>query len=117
MGKRLGSNDSATSMNAINLLRRDAGGKVIIIANIRVYDSSNDRMLLHFNKSKVQLGIDSQCYKVYMFWEDYGLTEEYHDLGLWGYYSTDFIKMEYDELNKYLRINAIDDDKIIEIQL
>ena len=34
MGKRLGSNDSATSMNAINLLRRDAGGKVIIIANI-----------------------------------------------------------------------------------
>ena len=115
MSKKLKFNEVAESMGAINQLMRDSGSKTFN-ANIHVYDYNRKELLLQYFNSRIDLGIDSQRYHVNILWEDYGLNN-YHDFGLWGYYSTDFINMKYDKVNRCLSIYAKDDNRLIEIEL
>lgn len=52
-------------------------------------------------------------FNVSIHWEDAGLTmDEYHAIGLYGYYSSSFVKMEYDNFDDQLILHSDNDIKI-----
>lgn len=115
MSSKLIFQDSIDSMSAVKTLKREANGLSVFSANIFVYDSDY-KLIKSFRGEYIAISSTNEYYNVNINWEDYGL-EDYHDLGLRGYYSTTYTKMNYNNSTGCLEIEAEDDDIIIEVEV
>lgn len=115
MSGKLSFQDSIDSMNAVKTLKREANGLSVFFVNIFVYDSDY-KLIKSFRGESIVITSTSEYYNVNINWEDYGL-DDYHDIGLKGYYSTTYTKMNYNDSTGCLEIEAEDDDISIEVEV
>lgn len=105
MGKKLSHDEQLDTISALREYKEDYSRKeeMLVIAKKGNSIVFNDRV-------NVIIGDYNIYHRVDIMWDD--VNEDYHDLGLFGYYSTTYCKMEYSN-----RVLTIYDGNGMEIQI
>lgn len=107
MGKRLSASRNSENMHNI---MKFTDGEYRIKAHVSVYDNNTE--LWHFNNVDIIVSKMFNCYNINMPWEDLE-KQNYRDLGLYGYYSTEYSIINYVKKGTYLKIQSSDSNKVI----
>lgn len=104
MGKLLSSSQASKNYLLLHGLRENffsSGGKkqvssvVVYKENKKMFSFKNQDILLSKNRNYSHGSNRSEWIDVQIFWEDYGIGD-YKSFGLYGYYSSDYNKMNYE---------------------
>ncbi len=90
MGNKISANESMDSILALMEYKRNFSAS----QKMRVVAKRNHEIIFN-NRVIVGIGDYNFYQKVDIMWDD--VKPDYHDIGLHGYYSTDFCRMEYDD--------------------
>lgn len=90
MGNKISANESMDSISALMEYKRNfsASQKMRVVAE-------RDHEIIFNNRVMVVIGDYNIYQRVDIMWDD--VEPDYHDIGLYGYYSTDYCHMDYDD--------------------
>lgn len=89
MGNKISIDESRDSVSALMDYKRDFSAA----QEMRVVAKQNYQVIFN-SRVKVVVGDYNNYHRVDILWDD--VEPDYHDIGLYGYYSTDYCCMNYD---------------------
>lgn len=89
MGNKISIIESGDSVSALRNYKRDFS----TVQDMRVVAKRNHQVVFN-DRVKVVIGDYNIYHRVDIMWDD--VEPDYHDIGLYGYYRTDYCRMNYE---------------------